>query len=60
MEDHFTCQQAADKLHCSEQTVWRYIRAGRLKAKTGKKPYLISESALQAFLDSIGQEDGAG
>ena len=57
VEQQFTVRQVAEKLHCTEKTVYKYIREGLLKAKTGVRPYLISASALQTFLDSLDQEE---
>ena len=58
VEEHFTVHQVAEQLHCTEKTVYKYIKHGMLKAKTGVRPYLISASNLQAFLDSLDQEEG--
>jgi excisionase family DNA binding protein len=57
VEEQFTVRQVAEQLHCTEKTVYSYIKKGLLKAKTGVRPYLISASSLQAFLDSLDQEE---
>lgn len=60
VEEQFTVRQVASQLHCTDKTVYRYIKDGLLRAKTGVRPYLISATSLQAFLDSLDQEDDAG
>lgn len=57
VEEQFTVRQAAAQLHCTDKTIYKYIREGRLKAKKGVRPILISSSSLQSFLDSLDQED---
>lgn len=54
-EKHYTIKEAAEVARCSDKSIRRYIKAGLLKAKTGKVPYLIAASDLQAFLDSLGE-----
>ena len=37
-------------LEVSKQAVWHWIKAGRLKALDGKRPYIIHGSDLAAFI----------
>jgi excisionase family DNA binding protein len=57
VEEQFTVHQVAERLHCTDKTVYKYIREGTLKAKTGVRPYLISASSLQSFLDSVDDQE---
>lgn len=51
MDKLFTPKQVANKLGVSEFTIWRYIKAGKLKAiKLTKRNFRIEEKDLIQFL----------
>ncbi|MBU1292324.1 helix-turn-helix domain-containing protein [Patescibacteria group bacterium] len=51
MNKLFTPKQIANKLGVSEFTIWRYIKAGKLKAiKLTKRNFRIEQKDLNQFL----------
>lgn len=50
MPNVLTVEDAAAKLHLSKQTVWDYVRRGKLAASKVGKRYLIPESAVEEML----------
>ena len=51
MNKLLTSKQVANKLGLSEYTIWRYVKAGKLKAiKLTKRNFRIEEKDLNQFL----------
>lgn len=51
MNKLLTSKQVANKLGVSEYTIWRYIKAGKLKAiKYTARNFRITEKDLQDFI----------
>lgn len=54
----YTTHEAGERLGVTRVTVWRYVKAGRLRAinlnldPTAKPKYRISADELQEFIDS--------
>ena len=46
----YTAQEVADKLQVNIMTIYRYIKAGKLKAYKIGKEYRIEEVEFQKFL----------
>ena len=56
-----TVEDVASALHLDKQTIWRYVREGRLPAKKVGRRYLFQESALEAMLEpEEPQQSGKG
>lgn len=55
MEKHefYTAQELADKLRVNIMTIYRYIKAGKLKAYKIGKDFRIEAKEFEAFLNSI-------
>jgi len=55
MEQHefYTAQELADKLRVNIMTIYRYIKAGKLKAYKIGKDFRIEADEFAAFLNSI-------
>jgi excisionase family DNA binding protein len=57
-----TIPEAASALGVSERTVWRYLRAGRLRGETigpvGQQRTLVDRTAVQAVMAGRGGEEG--
>ena len=50
IKELFTCKEVAARYNVSEDTVWRWIRTGRLNAvKINSRNYRITMEALEAF-----------
>jgi excisionase family DNA binding protein len=55
VEELLTCQQVSEALGVSVNTVWRWIRDGKLPAKKlGGKLYRIYKADLEKFLAEAG------
>jgi len=54
-KDHefYLVDELADKLRVSNMTIYRYIKAGKLKAYKLDKEYRIDANEYKRFLDSI-------
>jgi len=50
MEEIYTVQQVVYKFKVSKMTVFRWIKAGKLKAKKIGRSYYIKESSLDEFM----------
>ncbi len=52
-ERWYTAQEVADLFQVDRQTVWRWLKAGRLQGISlgGKVGWRIRESALRAFVE---------
>ena len=50
--DFYTAQDIADKLQVNVMTIYRYIRAGKLKAYKFGKEYRINDAEFSAFLEA--------
>lgn len=59
-ERWLTVADVADQLQIDEQTVRRWIRAGKLIARNlgGKAGYRIRPSDLQAYMESLPMAEG--
>lgn len=49
-KDFYTAQELADKLQVNIMTIYRYIKAGRLKAYKIGKEFRIERSEFEKFL----------
>lgn len=48
----YTLQEAADILHISRQTLYNYIRAGKLKVPKMGSVYRVSEEQLRYIIEN--------
>lgn len=55
----FTPQEAAAVLKLNPQTVWKYIRAGKLRASRIGRVYRIREADIERLLDDTRADGGA-
>jgi excisionase family DNA binding protein len=51
MPKMLTVEEVAIALHLSDQTVWRYVRTGKLPANKIGRRYLIPETAVEEMLE---------
>lgn len=51
-KDFYTAQELADKLRVNVMTIYRYIKANRLKVHKIGKEYRIEKSEFNSFLKS--------
>ena len=51
MPKMLTVEEVATALHLSDQTVWRYVRDGKLPASKIGRRYLIPENAVDEMLE---------
>jgi excisionase family DNA binding protein len=51
-DDLLTVDQVAEKLCITRQTVWKYIRDGRIPATNFGKFYRIKRSDLEQFISN--------
>jgi excisionase family DNA binding protein len=56
VEKLYTPAEAAERLKVNEQTVRRYLREGKLKGRVLGRVWLITESALAEFFESLPTE----
>lgn len=49
-DEYYTIQEVADKLKVAYLTVYRWVRAGKLKANKAGKQYRINKNNIQSFL----------
>ena len=52
-KDFYTAQELADKLRVNIMTIYRYIKARRLKAYKIGKEYRIDKKEFDRFLNSV-------
>jgi len=52
-KDFYTAQDLADKLGVNIMTIYRYIKAGKLKAYKIGKEFRIDEVEFSRFLNSV-------
>lgn len=52
-KEFYTAQDLADKLGVNIMTIYRYIKAGKLKAYKIGKEFRIDRGELQRFMDSV-------
>ena len=52
VDELLTVDQVAEKLCVTNQTVWKYIKSGRLPAKFFGKFYRIKQTDLDAFIEN--------
>lgn len=48
---YYTCEEIAEKFKVSKETVWIWIRKGKLGAVKLGKHFRVSEKDLQDFLE---------
>ena len=51
--EFFTAHDLADKLKVNVMTIYRYIKAGRLKAYKIGKEFRIEEKDFESFMDKV-------
>lgn len=51
-DDLLTVEQVAEKLCITRQTIWKYIRDGRLPATSFGKYYRIKKADLEQFIEN--------
>jgi hypothetical protein len=59
-QDEFSIEEISDLLDVSENRVYHYTRAGRLKAIEGSRPKLYSRRALEDFLSTHKRKGNLG
>lgn len=52
MEKFYTCEELADVLKVNIITIYRYIRANKIKAHKFGKQFRISQDSLNEFFDN--------
>lgn len=52
-KDFYTAEELSEKLRVNIMTVYRYIKAGRLKAYKLGREFRIDKKELNAFLKSV-------
>ncbi len=52
-KDFYTAQELADKLRVNIMTIYRYIKAGKLKAYKIGKEFRIDKNEFQSFLNKV-------
>ncbi len=58
MNGFFTPQEVADKLRVDVKTVYRWLKAGHLKARRYGLQYRITQEDIDAFADGHGAGGG--
>ena len=56
LEKLYTVQEVADYLGLSRKTIYRYLKAGKLKAKKVGAEYRITQSQLDELLNGLPKE----
>ncbi len=52
-KEFFTAKELAEKLRVNIMTIYRYIKAGKIKAYKIGKEFRINEKEFQSFLDKV-------
>jgi len=52
-QEFYTAQELADKLSVNIMTIYRYIKAGKLKAFKISKEFRIEQKEFKKFLDKV-------
>jgi excisionase family DNA binding protein len=52
-KDFYTARDLADKLDVNIMTIYRYIKAGKLKAYKIGKEFRIDRNEFQSFLNKV-------
>ena len=52
MREYITTEHAKELLHCSKDTIYRYVREGLLDATKPRRFILISLSSVKTLLES--------
>ena len=52
-QELYTAQELADKLRVNIMTIYRYIKAGKLKAYKIGKEFRINKAEFNSFLDKV-------
>jgi len=52
-KEFYTAQELADKLRVNIMTIYRYIKAGKLKAYKMSKEFRIDKKEFNKFLDKV-------
>jgi len=52
-QEFYTAQELANKLRVNIMTIYRYIKAGKLKAYKIGKEFRIDKKEFQRFLDKV-------
>lgn len=52
-KDFYTARELADKLQINIMTIYRYIKAGRLKAYKIGKEFRIDKNEFNRFLEKV-------
>ncbi len=52
-QEYFTAKELAEKLRVNIMTIYRYIKAGKLKACKIGKEFRIEEKEFQIFLNRV-------
>lgn len=56
-KEFYTAQELADELRVNIMTIYRYIKAGKLKAHKIGKEFRITKSEYQSFLKKTQYEE---
>ena len=56
-KEFYTAQEVADELRVNIMTIYRYIKAGKLKAHKIGKEFRIAKSEYQSFLKKTQYEE---
>lgn len=52
-QEFYTAQEMADRLRINVMTIYRYIKAGKIKAYKLGKDFRIEEKEFKRFLNSM-------
>lgn len=53
MKEFYTAQELADKLRVNVMTIYRYIKAGKVKAYKIGKEFRIDKKEFEKFLNKV-------